>query len=385
MKILKNKYFILGNIALLLAVIPLTLFFISRQQDVRSKASPTTTLTFTPATVSLNGDSCNDAKTTIKLNPGENLVATVELFLTYDATKFDIELTPNTVAFKEVLRAFNKSNGQASIIMTIGSSVTDAVDSPVDIATITIIPVEGTGSDSANITIDSSKTRVFSLSSDADTENVFLSGGQAAVSIDESCLDGGGDPEPSPTVSVSPTPTGGVGGGGDPTPTVQATVAPTSTTNQSPICSTLVSSPASTGTAPFVITLTAQGSDNDGSITKATFNFGDSTIQDVVEGLGTKDVTTELSHTYQTAGTYSASVIFTDNSGAVSSSCTKDITVNAQGSVTDPTPTTGGGIAPTATPTPTPTIESPGGIETTAIIIGGLLLIVLGGLALIVL
>jgi len=386
MKILKNKYFILGNIALLLAAIPLTLLFISRQQDVRSRAAPTTRITFTPTALTFEDEQCTEQSLAVNLDPGENIVSTVELFLTYDATKFNISIAPNENVFPPpdgILRGPTISNGQASVVMTIGSNVTNAIQAPVDIATITIVPIFSTDEGPAKISIDSSKTRVFSLSdTDADTENVFLSGGEAAISVNALCVEGASE-EPTPTTSISPTPTGGIGGGGSLTPTATPSISPTTGANQSPVCSTITTSPSNSGNAPFVMTLSAQGTDSDGTISKATFNFGDNTIQDVLEGLGTAAVTTQLAHTYQTAGTYSASVVFTDNGGAVSSSCTTDITVLA--STTTPTATAGAGIQPTATATPTPTIESPGGIGTTIAVIGGLLLVILGGLALIAL
>lgn len=384
MKILKNKYFILGNIALLLAAIPLTLFFISRQQDVRSRAAPTTRITFSPTTLSFQGDQCSEQSLTVNLDPGENIVSTVELFLTYDATKVNISISPNENVFPEILRGPTVSNGQASVVMNIGSSVTNAIESPTDIATITVVPVAATTEGPVNISIDSSKTRVFSLSEDDEaTENVFQSGGQSAISVDAACL----EDNPSPTTSITPSvsPTVSI------TPSVTTTVSPTLSPSPSqqagslPVCSTISASPASTGTAPFVLTLTAQGTDPDGTITKATFDFGDNVVQEVTEGLGAAAVTTQLSHTYQTAGSYSASVVFTDNSGAVSNSCTANITVASGEATATPTVADGGGIQPTATFTPTPPIENPGGIGTTIAVIGGLLLVILGGLALIAL
>lgn len=393
MKILKNKYFILGNIALLLAVIPLTLLFISRQQDIRSRAAPTTKITFEPTTIAFSGEQCGEQSLTVRLDPGENLVSTVDLFLTYDATKFDINIAPNESVFPEILRGPTISNGLASVVMSIGGSVTKVIQVPVDIATITIVPVAATDNSAAIISIDTAKTRAISLSEDDVTTNVFLIGGESAISIDASCISEE-PPEPSPTDGESPTeaptPTGGTGGGTDPTatPTPTGTISPTITqgSNQAPVCTTLSASPSTTGIAPFALTLSAAGSDSDGTISKASFDFGDNITQDVTEGVGTATVATELSHTYQAVGTYSASVIFTDNSGEVSNSCVQQITVTDSGEASPTTvPTSGGEIAPTSTTAPTPTIENPGDLGTTIAVIGGLLLVILGGLALIAL
>ncbi len=378
MKILKNKFFILGNIALLLVAIPLTLLFISRQQDLRSSAAPTTRITFSPQTISFDDSQCSEQTVTLRLDPGENIVSTVELFLTYDATKFDITIQPNEDVFPQILRGPTVSNGQASVELNIGSSVTKAIQAPVDFATITIIPVAETGNTPAKIQIDSSKTRVFSLSAnDQTSENVFLSGGQVAISVAAACQN---------TVDTSPTPSAIVTPSATPSATPPITTLtptpPSQVGNQSPICTTITASPGTSGIAPFVMTLTAQGSDTNGTIQKATFNFGDGTSQDVTDGMGNTGVTTELSHTYQTPGSYTASVVFTDNNGAVSTSCTQPITVTSN---TQITPTTGGGIPATATLTPTPPIENPGGVGTTIAIVGGLLLVIIGGVVLVAL
>jgi len=380
MKVFKNKYFILGNLVLILIAIPLTLLFVKRQQDIRSKAAPTTRITFTPEIVSFQGESCSEQIVTAKIDPGENIVSTVELFLTYDATKFDITIEPNNTAFPQTLRGPTISNGQASVTLNIGGSVTNAIQTITDLATITIVPIATTDGTAAILQVDSSKTRVLSLSeSDEATENVFLSGGQVAVTIDATCTGGGTEETTSPT----PTPVGEGVGGPSPTSTPSATPSVTAGANQAPVCATLTASPSASGSAPFALTLSAQGTDSDGTISKATFNFGDGTVQDVTEGVGTAAVTVELSHTYQSAGTFTSSVLFTDNSGGVSSSCVKQITVSSSGDTT-PTPTTGG-IQPTSTPTPTPTIESPGSISSTVAIIGGLIFAIIGGLILIAL
>lgn len=371
MKILKNKYFILGNIALLLAAIPLTLLFLSRQQDIRSQAAPTTRITLTPTTLSFEDDQCTEKTITARLDPGENIVATVELFLTYDSTKFNITITPNENVFPEILRGPTVSTGQASVVMNIGSSVTNAIQVPVDIATITVSPLAST-EEAATISIDSSKTRVFSLSeNDGDTENVFLSGGQAAISIDASCVNEEPEEpeEEEEPVDIDPQE--------EATPSATPSPSPTLGQNQSPICSTLTVNPSNSGAAPLALSFSAQGSDPDGQITKATFDFGDSMTQDVFEGMGNSTVSAQLAHTYQSAGNFTASVIFTDNSGAISSACTTQVNVT--------TPAQQETIQPTATATPTPTIENPGGVGTTIAVIGGLLLVILGGLALIAL
>jgi PKD repeat protein len=79
--------------------------------------------------------------------------------------------------------------------------------------------------------------------------------------------------------------------------------------NQPPVISSLNASPSS-GTAPLLVTFTANASDPDGTIVTYEWDF---------DGNGTVDAVTatnQQSVTYQYAGTYAAKVRVTDNEGA---------------------------------------------------------------------
>lgn len=87
--------------------------------------------------------------------------------------------------------------------------------------------------------------------------------------------------------------------------------------NQAPVAS--FTSTPSTGTAPLVVSFNgAASTDTDGSIASYAWTFGD----------GTTGVGATISHTYNTAGTYTATLTVTDNRGATNSTA-KAITVNA--------------------------------------------------------
>ncbi len=80
-----------------------------------------------------------------------------------------------------------------------------------------------------------------------------------------------------------------------------------------------ISSSATVGTAPFVVDLTANASDPDGTIVSYNWDFGD----------GQVSAASSLSHVYQTLGTFTARVTVTDNLGA-RTSATVVITVSNQ-------------------------------------------------------
>lgn len=384
MNILRNKYFIFGNIALILVAIPLTLFFLKRQQDLGSRATPTTTLSFNPT--SLQTDQCTDTTTNLVMNPGNNIVSTVEVVLTWDATKFTMEIAPNSTAFPQVLKGPTISNGTATVTLNIGADVTKAITAPTTVATVTIKPISSTGGSPARVEIDSTKTKILSLAeSDEATENVYSAAGSTPLQIAiaaKVCESG----EANPTATPTPIGRGGTSPTATPTPTGSSVPTPTTAANNvSPSCLSINASPAASGSAPFALTLTASGRDTDGTISKATFNFGDGTVQDSTTGMGIASVAAQLAHTYTVGGNYSASVTFTDNRAGISTACSKQIAVTGNAPTSTPTPTTVDSGQATTIPTATPTIESPGGIITTISIVGGIALVILAGILLLAL
>src|SRR3989344_7758772 len=140
MKILTNKFFILGNLLLLLLAIPATLYFVKQQQDVRSKAAPSSRLYFNPATKTTS-TTCPSFTLDVMLDPGSNLVSIVTLDMTYDPTKVEItQITPSET-FKTVQTPASIDNGEASISLdALGGDVTRAVSTVSKVATVTLVP-----------------------------------------------------------------------------------------------------------------------------------------------------------------------------------------------------------------------------------------------------
>lgn len=226
MKILTNKFFIFGNLLLILLAIPLTLYFVKRQQDLRSKAAPSSTLSFQPS-AKTTSSTCPSSSIDVMLDPGTNLVSFVDLYITYDPNAITVtQLTPSTT-FSTVQRPASITSGAANIELdAVGGDVTKAVSTPSKVATIVFTPkTAGT----SQIQIDQSKSQVLSLSSaDQPYENVLSSATPANLTIDSNaCTDTSVTPGIStitPTISagVITTPPAGTGAG-----TGSATLTPT--------------------------------------------------------------------------------------------------------------------------------------------------------------
>lgn len=377
MNFLRNKYFLLGVLLLLAIAIPVTIYVVQQQQELRSRAAPTSNLTITPSTQTV---AVGDAFTVdVSVDPGQNIVSYVQFDATFDPQFVEvISIEPNTSSFPLTLEGPNIGNGSAQLAVGIGgpnqgNAATGAIQTATTVATINLRALAETGTTPTEVGFVQSDTQILSLSvDDGPGENVLSSATPAQITIQAGS---GVTPSPSVSPSVSPSISPSVAPA---TPTPTPTVAP----NSAPQCTSLSVSPANSGVVPFSVNFTAEGSD-DGLITKATFNFGDGDIQDVLDGLSASTVSTQQSHTYQNQGSYTVSVTFTDDAGAISQQCTQIIEVTAgtgaPGGDTGDTGTDTG--TPSATPLPTkPPIADPGGVIETVAIAGGVILTIVGGI-----
>ena len=374
MKLFKNKYFVLGNMLLLIITIPIILFFLKKQTQTGTHAAATTQLTLTASgSATINTSVGTPFTVDVMIAPNQNIVSIVDMYILYDATKLTLaktDVAPNTDAFPVTLRGPTVTAGSANVSLNIGSNVTKAIQAPTKVATLTFHPTANTASGPTQISFDATQTRVFSLSvADQPGENVLQSTTPASVTI------GGSAITPTPTLATTTPPPATGSGTASGTP---------------PICNSLVADRITSGTVPFSILLTGNGTGTN-NIQKASFVFGDGAVSDVTSagGIGTKQVNAQVAHTYNNAGTFNASVIFTDSANLVSSasaSCKQTITVTAAvaqsgGSAGGGTTggTTGGAVAPQ------PTIGATGNATGTLAIIGGIILTIVGGAALLLL
>lgn len=386
-----KKLILIGFIVVLLIAIPLTIFFLQQQQDTQSQAEQATTLSFEPVstqTTPITAQTGEDVRLDVVVDPGvnQNLVSFVRLEIQYDPSKLaPVEETDEIKPFQENTAALTLlegpviTPGSITATLSVGVDPTKVIQTKTNIAAINFVAVAPTGDTPTEVTFITSSQVLSAGTGDQANENVLASTIPAYIAIS-------GEAEVTPSVSVTP----GEEGEATPTPSTVATISPTSeasvtptvtgttgsSSNVSPICEGISAAGATSGTAPFAVTLNALGSDSDGTISRATFSFGDGSVQSVTTGggLGTAAADVSVTHTYQTAGTYQAAVVFTDNNSSVSSgSCTLNITVTDSSSSSSTT------TSPTATPIPDSTLPDTGpedllaiiGVATTVFIIAG--------------
>lgn len=329
----KKKLLLLGFFFAVLLIIPLTVFLVQQNQDSRSRADKTTTLSFEPANSTSNvGEAVN---LSVVLTPGNNQVNFVKLVIIFDPqvlTPTETIFTPDPASKMTVIADPQITDNQISVSLNTGLDETQTITTPTKIGTFNFTSSAPSPKTEVSFlappAADSTDIRsIGQTSTDAFTENVYLSGSSAFITIN-----GEGSLSPSitgePEITEEPE---------DPTLTPEPTqeASGSATTNESPACQSLDTGGVSTGPAPLTVTFTASGSDSDGTISKATFNFGDGPVEDQTSagGIGTGSVSVQSTHTYTSPGEYTASVVLTDDLDGVSSTttCTVPISVSGEG------------------------------------------------------
>ena len=357
----RKKLLLIGFLTILLLGIPTTVFLLQQQQDTRSRAQKSTTLSFVPVsseTAPIQKRVGDTFPLEININPGVNSVSYVKMEIQYDPTKIATAdanaFQPNLSTFPTIIEGPIYTPGKVSVTLSIGIDITKAVTQPTRAATINFRALATTVTAPTLITYGNS-TEVLSIgSTDQASENVLSTTSPAYVTIAAS--GGTGTPTPSPTTGpITPIPTPLVVT--DPNPTAT----PVPVTNQSPVCASLTLDKAASGVAPYALGFTATGSDSDGTITKVTYNFGDGSVVDVKDagGIGSNSVSVQTSHTYTVAGTYQVAAVLTDNNGGISlqSTCTQTVTVTASSTSSGTAEAT---VQPTAQPPVTIAPTGPG-------------------------
>lgn len=397
-----KKLFLIGFLVVLLVGIPLTVFLLQQQQEVRSRAEKSTIVTFSP-------DSTQAAPITkavgdtvpldINVDPGKNLVSFVKLEIQYDpeilATASANAFQANTTAFPSIMEGPVYTPGKIAITLSVGPDPTKAIQQKVKAATVTFKTLKSTAPGTPTLVSygASPKTQILSIgSNDQASEDVLSSATPAYITV------GGAAPtepipsgSPTPTVPITdiptPLPTDIIPTAVIPTdiiPSPSPTLAPTGgpgAPNNPPVCNSLVSDRATQGNAPFSVTLTANGSDTDGTISEVTINYGDGEVSKITNsgGIGTASVNASASHTYNNPGTYQATAILTDSANGTSvasENCKQTITVSASSSGATTNPGGTGGADPNTTIAPTGSFENmlAIGAAVLMLIVGGSLL-----------
>src|SRR3989344_7769318 len=179
----KKKLLLLGFLFVILLVIPLTVYLVQQQQEIRGRANPTTTLSFTPpedtATVGAN------VKFDIWISPGENQVNFINLVLKYDSTK--IQATADSFVLEpasdlEIIQnpEIGADGDELSVTLSISDS-TKVITKDQKIGSVAFDVISSSDTPT-QISFDDEQIQIRGVEGDF-TENVFTNGTPAKLTI----------------------------------------------------------------------------------------------------------------------------------------------------------------------------------------------------------
>ncbi|MFH0749625.1 MAG: cohesin domain-containing protein [Candidatus Gottesmanbacteria bacterium] len=116
---MKKIILFVGALLLLIAV-PVTVYFVGSQQEIRSKAAPATKLSFTPATITKLPD--EQFSINVQIDTGENSVAAAKLSISFDATKLEAMSITNGPLAPKISASGVVSSGIATITVSAEST-----------------------------------------------------------------------------------------------------------------------------------------------------------------------------------------------------------------------------------------------------------------------
>ena len=262
---------------LLLVGIVVGIYLVRQQQDIREKAAPATSLSFTPSQDTMR---VGETRTiTVDIDTGPNVVGAIKLNMVYDPAYVRVDNFTRGTFFQTSIQ--NPAINSGRLSMVAGGQVGNFPTGSGQVATIVVTALQA---GSTVISFDSAQTEVSGTGGDRQT-NVIRSGGLGSSSL---TIQSAAAPTvtptptnapnatstPTPSNVVTPTPTTGIGGGsnnptstptptrapgatatptrsGTPTPTKNATATPTKVSTGS--ATTLPQAGAGTTTVVFLV------------------------------------------------------------------------------------------------------------------------------------
>jgi large repetitive protein len=253
---MKKILLIIAGIIMVIAV-PVSIFLVKNQQDIRTKAAPATTLSLTPASLTKSLNETFTLDTTI--DTGSNQVFVTELHIQYDPTKLEAISITNGPLFPNIIIS-GKIDPTGKISITLGSENQTTPVRGTGIAAI--VKFKAVGATTAPTIVQFIPPDTFAGAKDEGATNVLVGTVPAKITItgvgNQTAGAGLNTVTPTPTIrAVTPTitPTGLV----SPTPTHGATATTSALltfTSPSASVSATTTRPLISGRAPNNATIT---------------------------------------------------------------------------------------------------------------------------------
>lgn len=253
-----KKLFLYFSIAIILLGIPISVFLVSRNQDLRKRAAPATTLFLSPAVITKNiGETFS---LDVKIDTAENQVGVIQLKLEYDPTKLEaVDITNGALA--PTIRVSGKIDEAGVASITVGAKST--AEPITESGTIAVVTLKAIAATTEPITVKfSAPPETYANALSEGENNVLIGMTPATVTIQNlgSSLTPTLTPTATPLVTPTATPIATLSGTLTPTltPTQSATPAALSITSIQPNENITTSTPTFSGSVQpgYTITLT---------------------------------------------------------------------------------------------------------------------------------
>ncbi len=213
---------ILITIAVQLVALPLVLFAVKQNQETRTQATASTTLSFSPSSTSSTPhtiDVGQEFPVDVVITPSDNLITLAKLEIIYDSTKFSLSDTNpvvvNSTAFPQIIEGPVYSPGKIQLVISIGFDRTRVIQTETKALTINF--KANTAINQTQVSFGSN-SGLYSLST-GDSSNLSVLSATTPMYVKVNSA-------PTPTFTPIPTNT--------PTPSPKPTSTPTPTLTPSP-------------------------------------------------------------------------------------------------------------------------------------------------------
>ncbi len=200
-----KKIFLFVSIGLVLLAIPLTVYLVGKNQEVRKKAAPASTLSLSPSAVTKRVGETFTLEA--KIDTGTNQVGVAQIRIVYDPAKLQAQdITNGPLAPNISVSGRIDATGKASITVG-GASSTQPITGT---GTVAILTMKAIAASAAPVAVRFTPLPDTYANGIGETENVLIGTTPANITIlneDGTPATPGSDPIASPSATLSPSPT----------------------------------------------------------------------------------------------------------------------------------------------------------------------------------
>jgi hypothetical protein len=236
-----KKILIIVAAILTVIAIPISVFLVKSQQELRSKAAPASTLSFSPLSLTKKIDDTFTLDANIET--GSNQIFVTELHIGYDPTKLEAVSITNGPLFPNIIIS-GQIDPTGKISITLGTEQTTPV---IGTGVAAVIRFKAIGETSSPTIVQFISPDTFAGAKGEGAANVLIGTVPSKITITSSGIQSASAGAPSPTPTRIPTTTLSL----TPTPTIGATTSSTLTiTAPSETIPSTTTFPLMKGTAP---------------------------------------------------------------------------------------------------------------------------------------